>query len=188
MGLFRKKSKEPERAALAATEVAALRADLADIRARLKTAEQAKASFESRLDVLDAAATSLGIERSLPPPPPDADVHVATIARLDELSSQLGLLAERLSASDSTLRSIADQVGTLDQRVTAVSVELANQIDELGRDIDALSEAGPAGVDDAALESLRTAQVRLANEQARYEIAFRADLATLAEQLRRGRT
>jgi hypothetical protein len=28
----------------------------------------------------------------------------------------------------------------------------------------------------------------LANEQARYEIAFRQDLATLAEQLRTGRT
>jgi len=28
--------------------------------------------------------------------------------------------------------------------------------------------------------------VKLANEQARYEIAFRHDLATLAEQLRHG--
>ena len=55
----------------------------------------------------------------------------------------------------------------------------------------------PFGVDDFSrtgnelseqlVEQLRTGQVKLANEQARYEIAFRQDLAALAEQVRRGR-
>jgi hypothetical protein len=35
------------------------------------------------------------------------------------------------------------------------------------------------------IDELRDGQVRLANEQARYQIAFREDLARLAEQLRR---
>jgi len=81
-------------------------------------------------------------------------------------------------------------MATLDQRLTSISTELANQISELGRDIDGLGQRIPEIVDgvvsDEVVEALRGGQVKLANEQARYEIAFRQDLATLAEQLRRG--
>ena len=42
-------------------------------------------------------------------------------------------------------------------------------------------------VADDVLTGLKDGQVRLANEQARYEIAFRQDLATLAEQIKRPR-
>ncbi len=45
----------------------------------------------------------------------------------------------------------------------------------------------PAAVDEGSLEEVRDTQVRLANEQARYQIAFRADLARLAEHLQRTR-
>ena len=52
-----------------------------------------------------------------------------------------------------------------------------------------LREAAPEGdahsATDEVIETLRAGQVRLANEQARYEIAFRADLAELAEKVRR---
>jgi hypothetical protein len=37
------------------------------------------------------------------------------------------------------------------------------------------------------VEDLRGGQVKLANEQARYEIAFRQDLAALAELLQKAR-
>jgi hypothetical protein len=37
----------------------------------------------------------------------------------------------------------------------------------------------------ATIEQIRASQVRLASEQARYEIAFRQDLAGLAEEIRR---
>ena len=37
------------------------------------------------------------------------------------------------------------------------------------------------------LDALRSTQTKLAQEQARYEIAFRQDLAALADQLRRSR-
>jgi hypothetical protein len=36
-----------------------------------------------------------------------------------------------------------------------------------------------------AFEQLRMSQIRIANEQARYEIAFRQDLAALAEHFSR---
>ena len=39
----------------------------------------------------------------------------------------------------------------------------------------------------AHVDELKQNQVRIANEQARYEIAIRADLAALAEQFRRPR-
>ena len=38
------------------------------------------------------------------------------------------------------------------------------------------------------VDQLRVGQVKLANEQARYEIAFRQDLAMLAEQVKRSLT
>ena len=83
-------------------------------------------------------------------------------------------------------------MAVLDQRLTNVSTELANQLSELGRDIDGLGQRVPeiaeGTVSDEVVEALRGGQVKLANEQARYEIAFRQDLATLAELLRHGRT
>lgn len=107
-------------------------------------------------------------------------------------------LAGRVDAVDQTLArrsdgdvsaridGIVDQLGSLDSRLTSVSRELANQLSELGNDIESLHDR-PAGttVDDEALDDLRDTQERLANEQVRYQIAFRADLARLAEQLRR---
>lgn len=82
-------------------------------------------------------------------------------------------------------RRIAELVARLDAidaRVTAVSTELANQLNELGGELDALA-ARPDG--NGVVDELRTGQVRLATEQARYQIAFRQDLAELAETLRR---
>jgi len=111
--------------------------------------------------------------------------------------ADIAQLAERLAANDAAVRATTEQLSTLEQRITSVSVELANQINELGSDIDALA-ALPAGastggtepgslstLSDEVLDALRSAQVRLASEQARYEIAFREDLAALAEQIRR---
>ena len=96
-----------------------------------------------------------------------------------------GELAER-SPADPRLDALAAKLADLDARVTSVSTELANQVSELGHDIDALAHA-PNGhaPPEAVLGELRDGQVRLANEQARYQIAFREDLARLADRLRR---
>jgi hypothetical protein len=96
-------------------------------------------------------------------------------------------------------------VVSLNQRVASVSTELANQLGELSNDMEELAKREPAApatpppppppvvqpeqtIDPKVLESLKQGQVKLANEQARYEIAFRQDLATLAELVKRGRS
>ena len=111
------------------------------------------------------------------------------IAGTDGLAAQMAQLAERVAANDSTTRQATEQVAAIEQRLNAVSTELANQVSELGRDIDALAahtgEPAQGAVSDEVVDHLKTAQVKLAFEQARYEIAFRQDLATLAEQVRR---
>jgi chromosome segregation ATPase len=111
------------------------------------------------------------------------------LAATDGLAAQIAQLAERVAANDSTTRQATEQVSAVEQRLNAVSTELANQVSELGRDIDGLaahsSEVGNGTVSDEVIDTLKSAQVKLAAEQARYEIAFRQDLAELAEQVRR---
>jgi hypothetical protein len=199
VGLFTKTAKQQD--------LVTLQAELAALSERLEAAETAKRALEERLAALDTATRQLA-EKPAPPPDP------ALVARVDSLTGKVmmveqsaaqaaaGLadiaqLAERLAANDAAVRATTEQLSTLEQRITSVSVELANQINELGSDIDALA-ALPAGastggtepgslstLSDEVLDALRSAQVRLASEQARYEIAFREDLAALAEQIRR---
>ncbi len=127
----------------------------------------------------------------------DADLRDRVNAIADRLGSneallhQLGQMAERVTANDVAVRQSTEQVQAMEQRLNNVATELANQISELGRDIDGLAntsgQVGQGTVSDEVLDALRSAQVKLANEQARYEIAFRQDLAALAEHVRHGR-
>lgn len=128
----------------------------------------------------------------------------------DEFGALMQQLSERLDRAEQAQQAATEETAALvDERVAAavqphvddvrrhveerlgsMGTELANQISELGRDLDALQASPGSGqqVDVQALvDELRSGQVRLANEQARYEIAFRQDLAALAEQLRRPR-
>lgn len=150
----------------------------------------------ARLDALAArveAADALGAQISELQQRLDQLQHTKASAEAssltDGLAAQLAQLAERVSANDIAARHAAEQVAGLDQRLAAVSTELANQLRELGNDIDGLAEhqqgTGPGEVSDEVLDALRSGQVKLAAEQARYEIAFRSDLAALAEQVRR---
>ena len=109
------------------------------------------------------------------------------------LSAQLSALSQRVTSSEGDARAALAQANALDERIQSVSTQLANQLGELSRDMDSLATRQPATttaqVDDQALQTLRSGQVKLAAEQARYEISFREDLAMLAEQVRqlRGR-
>ncbi len=140
-----------------ATEVAALRDELLGVQERLARSEEAVATLAGR--------------------------------PMDDLQAQLADLAERISASDGEAHKTAARLAATEARLTAVSTELANQLRELSSDIDALADAptngGQATTPDEVVEALRAGQAKLANEQARYEIAFRQDLASLAEQVRR---
>lgn len=173
-----------------------------DVTPRLTELETMLATVQARLDAPPSSTLTVTPLAVSPAMPSGHGADADTTARLealaqrmnaiDELNGQMGQLAERVTANDHTARQAAEQVNALDQRVSNIGTELANQISELGNDIDALAgrsgsdggDSGPA-VSDEVIEALRTGQARLANEQARYEIAFRQDLATLAEQVRR---
>jgi chromosome segregation ATPase len=162
MGLFKKRV-DP-------SDLEELRSEIASMGARLEAADAAKhqlgqrvEGLASRLDTPVAPVTPLPTE---PPPPPAPTVDPAEI---DKLNARIERLSNRL-----------DEV---DQRVTAIATELANQISEIAGELDAREGGEP--VDHQVLDVLRDAQTRLANEQARYQIAFRQDLADLVERLRK---
>jgi Skp family chaperone for outer membrane proteins len=118
-----------------------------------------------------------------------------TPEEIERMKAEMASLREALERQEAResppdpgkrLDELASKLAELDARVTSVSTELANQIAELGNDLDALDNRPPnAAADGAVIGELRDGQVHLANEQARYQIAFREDLARLAEQLRR---
>ena len=106
--------------------------------------------------------------------------------------ADLAMVATSLHGEDDTVRSqlgqVAERMSALDGRVGQISQELVNQLDELGGELDALGravEANDVSEIRTKLDDLSSGQARLANEQARYEIKFREDLAEVAERLRR---
>lgn len=132
--------------------------------------------------------------------------------QVQELASRVEVLVERVEGGEARARQTAEHLSLIEQRMNAVSTELTNQVSELGRDIDgfgqyANSSGSPNGngrengnghangsnnassgsrpLSAELVAELQAAQVKLAAEQARYEIAFRQDLATLAEHVRR---
>ncbi len=104
-----------------------------------------------------------------------------------DVKAELAALRQALDEQEGSTRTLHDKLAALDDRITAVSTELANQLTELGHDIDALNAVPANGVDEEALTAVRDGQVKLANEQVRYQIAFREDLARLAQELKRPR-
>lgn len=112
--------------------------------------------------------------------------HEAQMAAIEDL-------AQRVASTELEASRAREQAEHLEQRLLHMGTELTNQLGELSRELDAFGghaaalngSAATGAMSDEALESLRAGQVRLAAEQARHEIAFREDLAAIAEQLRR---
>lgn len=214
MGLFKKRSTDPE-------EMDRLKAEIASMGERLSASDQAKDELHRQVHGL---VTRLDTPIAPPPsePPPPAidparlDVMNAKIERLasataapidsqrlDELTSSIDQLMSRVDHVEqapaestepvidaaqldeirATMQRITERIEELDGRITSISTELANQLTELSGDIDGLGPSEPAT--DEVVDELRDAQTRLASEQARYQIAFRQDLAELAARLKR---
>jgi regulator of replication initiation timing len=91
-------------------------------------------------------------------------------------------LDEMIAVND---RVVAD-LRVLDDRLVHMGREFANQIHELATGIDGLEKHADSVSAETGAE-LHDVQARLAAEQVRYEIAFRQDLAEIADQLRRAR-
>lgn len=149
-----------------------------DARAARPVAEpETVSALEARLDALQAR-----LDATPPPPPPGPAAPGIDPADLDALRDRIELLDARLAA--------------VDGRITSIATELANQLTELSNEIDGVANrpavqpvADQQAIDidmvDELVDELRDTQIRLANEQARYQIAFRQELAELAERLRR---
>jgi chromosome segregation ATPase len=116
----------------------------------------------------------------------------ASQSDLETLKTELVALREELTKRTNDLSLVTamtngldQKISIIDQRVTKMTTELSHQIHELGSEIESLTKSSQDNASREALEQLRVNQIRIANEQARYEIAFRQDLAELVEQIRR---
>ena len=110
----------------------------------------------------------------------------AVQGELTALRSELARRGAEIDAVHLDLRALTDRLGGVDDRVTQMATAITNQLHELDADIEKLAAMADAASAETVNE-LRANQVRIANEQARYAIALRQDLAELAELLRRNR-
>jgi chromosome segregation ATPase len=141
-----------------------------------------------RLDALDARPSE-------PPTAPGVDDIVRRIAELEASVPEVASLDEiraRIDDVETSAKAAREHSELVGQRLGNVSTELANQLAELSGELDEVGSrqqpaaaAADGGETEEAISQLRATQIRLAGEQARYEIAFRQDLAALADQLRR---
>ncbi len=194
---------EATRAALSSqvdAQSASLRDELTTVRERVDPVAAGLADLTGRLDAIDER-----FSRPLtdPPPPPPATPPAADRGAIDSLGSQLTRLEERITAVDRRVTAVstelANQLAEIDADLDALTrIREEAETEATASDVNApVDDAQIGGPDPAAgpvvdtemldelFDELRDAQQRLANEQARYQIAFREDLARLAEDLRR---
>lgn len=205
MGLFKKRSNDP-------SETERLKQQIASMAARLDATDADKNQLGEQITGIAKRLDATTEPPPIPPPPTAPSVHPdefrALVARVTDLGQRFSTEAEtaaaptvdpeQFAAVGSEVRSIAerlteigtvsaqvqritDRIDQLDARITSISTELANQITELSGELDQRGSGEPMT---DVVEHLRDAQVKLANEQARYQIAFRQDLAHLADFLK----
>ena len=188
MGLFKRRADNSE-------EIEQLKSQIASMGARLEATDVAKQQLVDQVGGIAARLDTPPPPEPPPPPRPTVDpAELASVrARVDGLTSRVDELGERKPppASDpaeldeirSSIDRLVSRIDDVDRRITSISTELANQISELSGDLEQLGGNEPPT--EQVVDELRDAQTRLANEQARYQIAFRQDMADLADRLRR---
>ena len=129
-------------------------------------------------DLMTFSAQALELNRE------EARVSAERLAMLEALVAKYGAALEAEKAANSAT---ADRLNLIEQRLVSMGNELSHQLHEMGNEIDRLGRSTGDGASAEILDALRSTQTKLAQEQARYEIAFRQDLAALADQLRRSR-
>jgi len=113
-----------------------------------------------------------------------ADLN-ALRTELAQLRSELTKRTNELSFVTAATNGLDQRINAIDSRLTNMTAELSHQMHELSSDIESIAQRESDQVQGEELEQLRVSQTQIANEQARYEIAFRQDLAVIAEQLRK---
>jgi small-conductance mechanosensitive channel len=167
MGLFSRRDPDNSEA-----RIARLETHLTSLQNYLE--EVATSSEDSALAAPGAKDRRDETQPAGPPRIIDADMVEQTLAHLTERIDQM-----------------AAGLTQVETRLSSISTEITNQLSELGNEIDALatrlSDQGNAiggDLGEEILTDLKAAQARLAQEQARYQIAFRQDLADLAERIK----
>lgn len=127
-------------------------------------------------DLMAFSAQALEVSRE------ESRVASERLALLEELVARYGAALEDEKA---VTRATAEKLTVIEQRLVSMGNELSHQLHEMGDEIDRIAASSGETVNTELVESLRASQVRLAQEQVRYEIAFRQDLAALADQLAR---
>lgn len=174
-----------ERVAPLTERVDALGGDLGDATARLDLLGGRLDQITGCLEHLpgDHARLQRVEEKFSELPDHGADVDELR-GRLTETDRQLAELAGQAAAHAELRRRLAE----LDARMLATSTSIDEQLADIAGDVDALaslpSNRAAAG-ESTAIDEIRGGQARLANEQARFQIAVRDDVAALAEQIRR---
>lgn len=102
---------------------------------------------------------------------------------VNELRNQVLEATVQAEADRQGMASLLEKVVAMDSRITGMGAELSRQLHELGTDIEKLQANDTEDAILDTIHSLKTSQIRLATEQARYEITFRQDLAALANEL-----
>jgi chromosome segregation ATPase len=187
------------------SEVGSVRSHVADVASSIKSAQSVATDLPAPAGAtLAELIAQLGELRSAHAAQQlqIADIAVVTTDTAERTIEVEGALGDSVELRKQ-LAQLAERVSNLDARLNQVGVELTNQLTELSGDIDAAatSTSTPAGtaaiVDeierlmaervDPHLVDITDGQLRLANEQARYAIQFREDLAALADRLRRSK-
>jgi uncharacterized phage infection (PIP) family protein YhgE len=104
-------------------------------------------------------------------------------AEVIALRQQVNENAQQAQTDKQSLMALLEQFAAMESRITGMGSELSRQLHELGTDIEKLQQHIENDTVGDTVQALKTAQVRLATEQARYEITFRQDLAALANEL-----
>ena len=127
-------------------------------------------------DLMAFSAQALEVSRE------ESRVASERLTLLEELVTRYGAALDEEKA---VTRATAEKLTVIEQRLVSMGNELSRQLHEMGDEIDRIAAGSGEAVNTELVESLKASQVRLAQEQVRYEIAFRQDLAALADQLSR---
>ena len=120
----------------------------------------------------------------------------AVRAQIAAISDQVQTLVRSETTQREQLEALLARLNGLDARIVQVGHEVTHQLGELSGDIDTLSarsnqlatDMGELTALPQMVDGVKSDQARLANEQARYEIAFRQDLAEIVEMLTKRRS
>lgn len=127
-------------------------------------------------ELMSFSAQSLEVSRE------EARVSAERLAALEDLVARYGAALE---AEKMENRATAERLGLIEQRLVNMGNELSHQLHEMGNEIEQLGKEGGDSVSAEILAALKDSQVKLAQEQARYQIVFRQDLAALADQVQK---